>query len=202
MAVYGAGAGGYWNGTGSQSLVLAANANGFYYSIGGAAYSGWGPTFTHTTRYSSIFDAYRITGLTIEVFYSANSQPESSTYALPNMYAAVDQTDGSVIASISDILAYQSMEYMQMGNMPMVPGKPLMRLSNRKPLYNINTDVTTVASSSTTLLSQPSPWLATSASTQETGYFKLWFDPLYTNASSIGQITILCYADFEFKNVA
>jgi hypothetical protein len=193
---------GGWAGGGEKSLVLCANLTGFYYSLGGGVYSRWGPQFDNNVSYSNVFDKFRVKNLTVEIYYSANSFSNSATVGCPNLYCATDETDGNAINSIGHILTYDGLQFMQLGNMPMAPGTPLCRLVQRRPHVQLNGDNVIAGTSTNAVLSDPNGWYsAASGSGLEFGYFKLWLDPLYSNTTSIGIVTMIVSGDFEFANV-
>lgn len=193
-----------WAVGGGSSLVIAIQADKAVYSVSGNPYGNWGSSFGNASSLRAVFEEYRINKIWIDLYWTNNDIVLSGggTYAFPMLYTCIDQNDGNALTGSDECLQYASCQVVQLGNTPNIPNRPAIRLSQRDPRHRLSTDTTTLGTNANGVMTTKGQWLATDLTTCETGYFKLWLDPIFTtNLATIGQLTGVINVEYEFRNV-
>lgn len=190
-----------------QSLNLVCDQTGFKASVGGGGFVQHGGTFDNYASYQAIYDQYRITRMSFDIYFSANSNGMASGAGLPPfnsfpmLYIVTDQNDATALASVQNALAYSSCRVLQMGNSSGANGGRQTHTVPR-PTVKLGTLTTTSLLLSSTVAK--SPWIDCVNSTAEHFGVKMYIDPTFysgTGATCIGEFVIIARARFQYKNV-
>lgn len=161
-------------------------------NIGGV--SVYGPNTPNASELSSLFDQYRITGVTLRIDWDYNSYPVSSGQSVAPLIYYVADYDDSQGAIVTDLLQYpgvQTHSFLQDGYTPLIVSvKP-------RPLRDIaSTGILTAYGPMTT-----APWIRTADMT--TPHYGLKFCASQFSIGGTlqtGSIQITAYIDLEFAN--
>jgi len=168
---------------------------------GGAFGTG---NYANSANYAAIFDEYRVKKVWCEMYYSANSNPQSATsgtsshVCMPVVFSVLDYTDSGFLTSASNALAYSTQATHQLGNSS-GNGNGRQTIVLDKPTAQLTAYQTTGIGASAKL--EVSPWLSTDYMSIEHNSMKFWYEPVDTSyVTNIGQVTFIFKTILEFRH--
>jgi hypothetical protein len=191
----------------SQDLTIAVCQNGILFSQNGGV---WNATnFNNYASLAAVFQEYRITEFSVEVFFSENtgSAPASATSGaeLPMLYTVVDREDAVRLSSISQALQYSSVKISQLGT---TQGPKTTTIKGPAAAAAYDNDATFVGTITAAGVTR-SPWLSCGSNSGSSsapiiphGFVKYYADPVgSTFATQIGTATFIVRAAFEYRGI-
>lgn len=191
-----------WNGAGSNSLTMAFTRDSAYYSVGGAAYIGWGQPYDNGPSMANVYDMYRVKKIILDIYPNINSNGvnNAAVYSPVMVYCTPDYTDANALTSANAALAFNDCKVFQMIADSTEAGKTKFQLVIDRPTCDVNVDSINTGITTNSMAAR-SPWLYTNNTTAEFGYAKFWAESAYPTAGVIMGWTVVVTSVYEYKLV-
>jgi hypothetical protein len=199
----------------TPDLTLAVTQSGAIYQQNNSAWAQFGSTFNNYASCASVFQEYRITDMSVDIYYGVNNGQTiyagSGAQSLPIVYTLDDREDARSVQSASVALQYASCQVMQMGNSSGEKnGRQTISISRPVAYGAVDNDASLVGTITATSVLR-SPWLACgtnssggTAAVIPHGYIKMYFDPVAAGTSAqvyLGNFTFIVRALIEYRGI-
>jgi hypothetical protein len=159
--------------------------------------SSFATSLPSSAEFKSLFDSFRIDGVTLKMVYSNNSSTSASnTTSLPTFYMCEDHDDANVPASNTELLQRSGLTIHQFGDTGKDGNEFLFHL---KPRVAIAAYQPTAFSSYTT--PSQAVWVNCGYPGTEHFGFKMWYEAVGSTNAAIGTLQIWAMYHFSFKGV-
>jgi len=178
-----------WATTSAFGFSLATSLSQIGKAGGGANTTA---AFSGSAELTALFDQYRIMGMTITMFFTANSSESSTaaglTQSLPCILYAEDNSDITVPASANSLCEYANLKSFQFGG---GVNKLIIKIKPRALMTSNNGNQVTSANQ----------WFTTNNATQEFYGIKFYSPQSGTAATATGNLIVIIDQYMQFRDI-
>jgi hypothetical protein len=195
------------NGT-TNEIVLGVIQPNVIYQQSNSGWSTFGNQFANYANCAAVFQEFRITYFSVDIYFSVDNVSANTAYALPMVYAVVDRENDRSLTGVTGALQYPSCRVYQAG----APGNPngKQTITMKSPSCFIGAiNTATLAGSVVQGPVCNSPWLpcGTNSTTGTApnipqGFIKMVFDAVNvsTNAN-VGYFTFVADVIVQYRGI-